>query len=48
MHAFFHTKGKSLTRDFIKEVKSLHYGMVKEGQCRGLTVALTKTVGLSK
>jgi hypothetical protein len=48
MHAFSQTKGKSLTRDFIREVKSLPYGMVKKGQFRGLTVALTKTVVLPK
>jgi len=30
MHAFSQTKGKSLTRDFVREVKSLRYGMVKK------------------
>jgi hypothetical protein len=29
------------TRDFIRDIKPLHYAMV-ENQCRGLTVALKK------
>ena len=42
MHAFSQTKGKSLTRDSIREVRSVHYGMVRKGQCMGLTVALNE------
>ena len=30
------------TRNFIREVKSLHYAMVKKDQYRGLSVALIK------
>ena len=35
MHAFSQRKGKSLTRDFVREVKSLHYGMVKKRSVQG-------------
>ena len=43
---FLQKKGRSSTRDFIREVKSLYYTMVKTDQCGGLIVTLTKTSGL--
>ena len=43
---FLQNKGSYSTRDFIIEVKSLHYATIKKGQCRDLRVALTKTIGL--
>ena len=39
---FLQKKERSLTRNFIRKVKSLHYATVKEDQSRGITVALTK------
>jgi hypothetical protein len=38
--------GRSSTRDFITQAQSLHYATAKEYQCRGLTVALTKSFRL--
>jgi hypothetical protein len=43
---FLQNKGRYSTRNFIIEVKSLHYATIKKGQCRDLRVALTKTIGL--
>jgi hypothetical protein len=39
-------RGRSSTRDFIGDIKSLHYAAVEKDQCRGRTMALTKTYGL--
>jgi hypothetical protein len=46
LHAFFKNKGRSSTRDFMREVKYLHYATVKQDRCTDLTVPLTKTFGL--
>ena len=39
---FLQIRGRSSTRDFIKDIKSLIYATVEKDQCRGLTVALKK------
>jgi hypothetical protein len=39
-------KGRSSTRDFIREAKSLHYAWVKQEQCRGLPLVPTNTFSL--
>ena len=40
-------KARSAIRDFIKEVKSLHFARAKKtGQCKDLPVAFTTTAGL--
>jgi hypothetical protein len=44
LHVFF-KKGKTLTNNFIRKVKSMHYATVKD-QSRGITVQLTKIYSL--
>jgi hypothetical protein len=39
---FLQIRERSSTRDFIRDIKSLHYATVEKYQCRGLTVALKK------
>jgi len=46
LHAFFPKRGRSSTRDFIREVRSLKNTMLKKDQCSSLTLALTKSFRL--
>ena len=39
-------EGRSSTRDFVREVKSLNYATVKKVQVRGLTVVVTEMFSL--
>ena len=43
---FLQNKGGYSTKDFIIEIKFLHYAMIKIGQCGDLTMVLTKTISL--
>ena len=43
---FLQKKGRSSTRGFITEFKSLHYATVKNDKHRGRAVALTQTFSL--
>jgi len=39
---FLQIRGRSSTRDFIRDIKSLHYATVEKDRCRGLTEVLKK------
>jgi len=45
--SFFKEKGKKFsTRELIRKIKNMHYHTVKKYQCKGITVAITKMLGL--